>query len=237
MNGISTDSFLPSRGIRQGDPLSPYIFIICMEVLSLMIHKATVSSAWNPFWLGRKKVSISHLLFADDILLFGEVNHGKISSLKSILDSFCFMSGQTVSIDKSRVLFSKNTSIDDGSMFCNSMLIKEAPDLNPYLGFPISGSRPTKSSVKFIMDKILGKLASWKTKFLSKAGRLCLISSVLNTMPNYYMQCLLLPESILKSINSSFARFLWGKDGDQRGIHLLKWDTISSPKEEGGFWD
>ncbi|XP_056697347.1 uncharacterized protein [Spinacia oleracea] len=235
VNGIPTDSFSPSRGIRQGDPLSPYIFIICMEVLSHMIHLAVQDIKWTPFKMGRRRVPVSHLLFADDILLVGEVSNDNTQTLLGILEDFFHLSGQSISVEKSRVLFSKNTPTLDCEMFCNSLSIKEAADLNPYLGFPISGTRPTRSSVNFIMTKIVGKLASWKTNFLSKAGRLCLISSVINTMPSYYFQCLMLPKAVLKEINSTMARFLWGKGKDQRGIHLINWDKISSPKDEGGL--
>ncbi|XP_056690476.1 uncharacterized protein [Spinacia oleracea] len=235
VNGIPTDSFSPSRGIRQGDPLTPYIFIICMEVLSHMIHLAVQDLKWTPFKMGRRRVPVSHLLFADDILLVGEVSNDNTQTLLGILEDFCQLSGQSISVEKSRVLFSKNTPTLDCGMFCNALSIKETADLNPYLGFPISGTRPTRSSVNFIMTKIIGKLASWKTNFLSKAGRLCLISSVINTMPSYYFQCLMLPEAVLKEINSTMARFLWGKGKDQRGIHLINWDKISSPKDEGGL--
>lgn len=235
VNEIPTDYFVPSRGIRQGDPLSPYIFIICMEVLSLMIHEATENLSWIPFSMGRKRVPISHLLFYDDIMLFGEVSVGTTASLRNILDSFCQISGQTISIEKSMMLFSKNTHIGDRYLFCEAVHIQGSNDINPYLGFSLSGSRPTKTSVKFIMNKITGKLSSWKSKFLTKAGRLCLISSTLNTVPNYYMQCLLLPESILKAINSCLAKFLWGKDHDKKGLHLINWGTISKPKEGGGL--
>lgn len=67
-------AFPHSRGLRQGDPLSPYLFNICLEQLTNRINLATMNKAWTPFGVGRKKVPVSHLLFADDLLLFGRVD-------------------------------------------------------------------------------------------------------------------------------------------------------------------
>lgn len=124
--------FLPLEEFFKVIPLSPYILIIYMEVLSLMIHRAIENQEWSPFRMGRKRVPISHILFADDILLFGQVNHLNIASLQSIPESFCLISDQTISIEKNRVLFSQHTPHSDRLFFCNFMAIKESFDINPY---------------------------------------------------------------------------------------------------------
>uniref|UniRef100_A0A803LNG9 Reverse transcriptase domain-containing protein n=1 Tax=Chenopodium quinoa TaxID=63459 RepID=A0A803LNG9_CHEQI len=210
VNGIPTENFNPSRGIRQD------------------------RKTWSPFGMGSKQVPISHL-FADDILLFGETSLENILSLKDTFDTFCAFSSQTISVLKSRVLFSRNTSQNDRNLFCDATSFRETDDLSPYLGFPISSSRPSKNRVKLICDKILKKLDSWKAAILSKVGRSCLVSATLNTLPNYYMQCMLMPCSLLNSLNSSLAKFLWGKGENSRGLHLVGWDHIARPKESGGL--
>lgn len=94
-NGESTDPIYPSRGIHQEDPLSPYIFVLCLERLTQLRHG----------------VPISHLLFANDMLLFAEANTYQMEVIKNCLDSFCQVSRQKVSIAKTRVLFSRNVSV------------------------------------------------------------------------------------------------------------------------------
>lgn len=84
INGKPSEAFSPSRGIRQGDPLSPYIFILCMEWLSRLIHHECQVGAWIPFRLGRRGFEVSHLMFADDLILFGEANERTLLSMQDI---------------------------------------------------------------------------------------------------------------------------------------------------------
>lgn len=105
INGKPSPNFLPSRGIRQGDPLSPYIFTLCMEWLSKLIHQECEEGFWTPFTLGRGALSISHLFFADDLILFGEANKGTLESMINTLDLFGNVSGQTKTLKKVSLFF------------------------------------------------------------------------------------------------------------------------------------
>lgn len=109
VNGSMTDFFYPSRGLRQGDPLSPYVFILCMEYLSYLINEACDQNHWIPFSLPRKNFKLSHLLFADDLLLFGATDFHTLETVQNVLDNFHALSGQKVNPDKSIIYFSKNT--------------------------------------------------------------------------------------------------------------------------------
>ena len=109
VNGCKTHAFPHSRGLRQGDPLSPYLFNICLEQLTNKINLATESKDWTPFWVGRKKIPISHLLFADDLLLFGRVDENTAFAVRDTLATFCNDSGQKINEQKSGLLFSPNT--------------------------------------------------------------------------------------------------------------------------------
>lgn len=71
VNGTKTDTFLHSRSLRQGDPMSPYLFNICLKALTQLIHKENEGGNWTLFWVGKRKVSISYLMFADDLLFLG----------------------------------------------------------------------------------------------------------------------------------------------------------------------
>lgn len=117
VNGRRTEAFHHSRGLRQGNPMSPYFFNICLESLSNAIHTVCEKKEWTPFGVGRKKVPISHLLFADDLLLFGRVDEFTTFSVRDTLNNFCVISGQKINDLKSKLIFSPNTSSEGRPLF------------------------------------------------------------------------------------------------------------------------
>ena len=104
-NGSFLEPFRPSRGIRQGDPFSPYLFIICIEYLSHLIKLKCVDKSWNPVKTSRNRLHFSHLFFADDLVLFAHANPENCLAIREVLSDFCAKSGQTISAAKSWVFF------------------------------------------------------------------------------------------------------------------------------------
>lgn len=196
VNGIPTSAFLPSRGIRQGDPISPYLFIMCLEYLNFLIQKEVQSGIWKPVNPGRRTPKFSHIFFADDLLLFSVVDPSSLMSVKSTLLRFSEISGLEVNLAKSAVIFSDNTPPQSRVLACNILNISEADQLGKYLGFPIRKGTPKRKDFEFLIDRINSKLASWKSNFLSKAGRLVLVKSSLQSLAPYYMQAHKIPKSI-----------------------------------------
>ncbi|XP_074266271.1 uncharacterized protein LOC141588743 [Silene latifolia] len=234
LNGTLLSSFSPSRGIRQGDPLSPYLFILCMEALSTLIHQSCDDSDWSPFPLGKGGASFSHLLFADDILLFGRASEKNLCAVQDTLHTFCSSSGQKINFSKSKLLFSKHTSTVHTNMFETALGIKATSNLGTYLGFPLKGTKPKKADLRGIVEAIQSKLSNWKTNFLSKAGRLCLINSTISTIPSHSMQCIRLPSSILSDIDKITRSFLWSGASSKK-LHLSNWDLVTLPLAHGGL--
>jgi hypothetical protein len=105
-NGARAPYFRPQRGIRQGDPISPYLFVLCMDKLSHLILHGVEQGLWKTLRAGRNGPMVSHLMFADDLLLFGEANLNQINYVMEVLNLFCSMSGQEVSVEKTSILFS-----------------------------------------------------------------------------------------------------------------------------------
>lgn len=196
-DGISSQPFRPQRGIRQGDPLAPYLFLLCMEVLSGHINRAVMENKWIPFRTSRAGPKISHLFFADDLLLFGIGNDAQAATIEHILNHFCKISGQTISMKKSEAFISRNIAENFHSTAISRLGINITSDLGTYLGMPLINGRSSRKEYGYIVDKVRDRLAMWQTKFLSQAARLILIKSVLSTMPYYAMRTVRLPASIV----------------------------------------
>lgn len=109
-NGGVLDPFLPSRGIRQGDPISPYLFTLCMEVLGRIIDDKCTNNLWNSDKASAGGPAFSHIFFVDDLLLFAKANSLNCESVKDVVEEFCMISGQKINTAKSKVFFSPNVS-------------------------------------------------------------------------------------------------------------------------------
>lgn len=109
-NGECTDIIRPTRGLRQGDPLSPYLFALCMDRLSQWIHAKVLEGVWKPLQASKGGPRVSHLMFADDILLFSETLMEEVDCIQEGLRMFCRASGQSINFYKSSIYFSPNFS-------------------------------------------------------------------------------------------------------------------------------
>lgn len=159
VNGGALESFEPSRGLRQGDPLSPYIFIMCMEYLSHLIEQKCVAGSWTPLKASRGNLDISHLLFADDIILFNKVEVAKCEAMVEVLGKFCSKSGQRISMEKSRIYFSANVSNSVKEEVHEILGIQATQNIGKYLGFPIVHREASTRQNNFIAEKVMNKLA------------------------------------------------------------------------------
>ena len=111
-NGEALETIYPSRGIRQGDHLSPYMFILCMEYLGQLNVEKCNAKLWEPIKASGSRPAFSHLFFADDLVLFARADGTNCSTIRDVLDEFCSISGQTISEAKSRAYFSPNVDRD-----------------------------------------------------------------------------------------------------------------------------
>jgi hypothetical protein len=122
-NSMETDVFTPTRGLRQGDPLSPYLFLLVAEGLSSMLRGAEARGEIKGVQVCRDAPMISHLLFADDSLILMQADSENSTNLKNILDSYCASSGQRISEAKSSVFFSGNTAVEVRADVCQILNI------------------------------------------------------------------------------------------------------------------
>ncbi|PKI44750.1 hypothetical protein CRG98_034859 [Punica granatum] len=235
LNGSSLDSFSPSRGIRQGHPPSLYLFILCMEYLVHLIENMIEARTWKGVEPTRNSFSMTHLLFADDILLMGSTSPATLNAAKSALQSFCQESGMRINLEKSKLHFSRNTSPTHRQQTCLTFNITETEDLGKYLEFPIGLSPRKERDFNFVVEKVRTNLAGWKASMLSMAGRVLLINTTCAATPSYFMQCSRLLQSTLSKLDRLNRDFLWGSTSTKRKIHLVSWEVATMSKASGGL--
>ncbi|XP_060974007.1 uncharacterized protein LOC133039191 [Cannabis sativa] len=200
INGTLTKKFSSSRGIRQGDPLSPYIFLLVSEALSAAIRLHEHDNSSQGISICRSAPSISHLLFADDSLLFSTTTARSCLAIKAALDLYHQATGQLVNFTKSSVLFSPNTSALAAEFFRHTLGLENKPFISKYLGIPQCFGKSKNEHFNFFLQKASSKLSSWTNKLFSRAGKEVLLKVVIQAIPSYAMSCFRIPISLLRVI-------------------------------------
>ena len=162
-NGKCLDWFSPSRGIRQGDSISPYIFVLCMERVSSIIQAAVDAAKWKPIKLSRNGPALTHLFFSDDLILLAKASVDQLKEVMNFLETFCIMSGQKVSLQKSNICFSNNVSAEEAKELAKTVDIPLTKDLGRYLGTPSLHGRTNPMLFQQMLDRINSRLERWKT--------------------------------------------------------------------------
>ncbi|KAH0981517.1 hypothetical protein GBA52_008694 [Prunus armeniaca] len=129
INGAAVDNVKPSRGLRQGDPLSPFLFLICAEGLTYLIKAFEERQALHGFRLRGDGISISHLLFVDDSVLFCRADEREAQCVLNILQCYEAASGQSVNYDKSSNFYSGNCSLAFAYRWNRSCRLRAAKNL------------------------------------------------------------------------------------------------------------
>jgi hypothetical protein len=233
-NGSKTDSFTPRCGVRQGDPLSPYLFVLCMERLGAMISKYVSDGTWKPMQISKGGTKLSHLFFADDVLHFTKATVSQGRAVKDVLDQFCSMSGLKVSHNKSKFCTSTGVSRHLRDNIAATTGIQATDRFEKYLGFKMLQGTARKQDFTEVYDRIVSKLASWKSRLLNKPGRVVLANAVISSLPAYHMQTQWLPQGMCDDLDKIVRRFIWKGTGDT-GMHLVGWDKITQPRRYGGL--
>lgn len=229
-NGAQLDWIKPERGIRQGDPMSPYMFVLCIERLSHLIKEEAKRGNWKGIKLSRYGPELTHLLFADDMVLFADATEEQMRAMKSCLDRFEAVSGQRINLQKSQIYFSCNVLPEQINKIVKIAGIGNTTDLGRYLGVPAIHGRVNQSLYAPMLDRLDKKMDGWKNRYLSMAGRSILAQSCLSSIPYFAMQTAYLPMGLCDEIDKKIRKFIWGT-----GVHLVSWDTVTKAKHDGGL--
>ncbi|GAU13938.1 hypothetical protein TSUD_262650 [Trifolium subterraneum] len=218
--------FVPGRNIHEN-------IMVAKEMIHTM-HRMQ-NSKWRGIKAGRAGPMVSHLMFADDLLLFGEASEKQVQCVLDILNVFCSLSGQEVSQEKTSILFSKNVRRRVRDKLLSMSGFRETNDLGKYLGVPLNGRAPKNAEYHYLIDQVKNKLSAWKAKQLSFAGRLTLAKSVLEAVPIYPRMTEKIPKACLDDIQRIQRNFIWGDYDNVRKFHAVNWNMVTRPKWMGGL--
>ena len=152
-----------------------------------------------------------------------------------MLSKFCQSSGQLINFHKSSLTFSKNASAHDRQVVSSVFNITHHDSLVRYLGCLVFQGRPNTKTFLDLVNKTASKLQPWKTKNVSKAGRVALIQANIESMPAHTMQCFQLPSTTTKQIDRISRNFFLKKSNNSSGLPMVSWDKICRPKKVGGL--
>eukprot|EP00253_Pinus_taeda_P025237 PITA_25237 len=209
INGIPSTPFNASRGIRQGDPLSPFLFILAVEGLGRFLKKEQRERIIKGLKLWGSNIPITHQQFVDDIMLFCEATVKEVKGIKRILDTFMEASGMEVNKEKS-CTFVFN-SLDSVKAHLTRMLgFKQGELPTKYLGNQIDFHPTRMVNWLQVIEKIKNKMAGWAFRTLNIAGRIVLVKSVLQAIPIYPLSIIVAPKGACSKIKELYTKFIWG---------------------------
>ncbi|GJW03199.1 RNA-directed DNA polymerase, eukaryota [Tanacetum coccineum] len=223
LNGSPTSEFQFHCGLKQGDPLAPYLFILIMESLHLSLSRAIEAGIFKGIKIG-SSLNISHLFYADDAVFIGEWSIANLSGITHILHCFSLLSGLTINLKKSHLL-GVGIPIEIVNAAALNLGCSTMKTPFKYLGVMVGGNSSTSQAWDDMIGKLKARLSNWKLKTLSVGRRLTLLKSVLGSTPIYNMSIYKVPKSVLHAMESIRRNFFNGVQCDREGktALLFKW--------------
>ncbi|KAJ0454037.1 putative RNA-directed DNA polymerase [Helianthus annuus] len=209
VNGSPTFEFKCHKGMRQGDPISPFLFVIVMEALSCMIVRACGLGILKGVSLPNGGPVVSHLFYADDAVIMGEWSRENVLNVVRILRCFHICSGLKINLSKSNLFGVGSQQVEVEEM---ADVVGCRADAFPFkfLGLSVGANMGRISSWRPVFDVFEKRLSLWKASTLSLGGRVTLIRSVLESLPNYFLSLYLAPVKVIRDLESIIRKFLWG---------------------------
>lgn len=233
VNGELSGYFNSRRGLRQGCSLSPYLFVTCMNVLSTMLDKSAENRV-IPYHPGCKNLKITHLCFADDIIVFSDGTLRSIEGILNIFTEFAAISGLRISLEKTTIFLAGQSATLRAAITARFPFEYGSLPVR-YLGLPLLTKRMSLSDCMPLIEKIRMRISSWKHRFLSYGGRLQLLQSVIASLTNFWIAAFRLPRACVTEIEKICSAFLWsGPDLNPRKAKI-RWSDVCKPKQEGGL--
>lgn len=207
-NGVESNFFITGKGLRQGDPISPLLFNLVMDIFSKMLTKGSQAGLIRGLCPELVRGGVMCLQYADDTLLFLENDTRVALNLKWILTCFEQISGMRINYHKS-ALVPINLNVDDLNPFVEIFQCMVGDFPIKYLGVPLHFDKLSREDLQELIDKILARIVGWRGKLLSYLGKITLIRTYLASIPLYLLSFFKFPKWALNLINSHMANCLW----------------------------
>jgi hypothetical protein len=235
INGEASDFFRSGRGVRQGCPLSPLLFVLAMEGLSLLLKQNFVDGHLSGIKISRLS-RILHLIFADDVLILSKASLSEWQVINTLITHFCNASGLTVNPQKSTI-HHEGISETDLSSYKNFLpyTFSKLSSGFRYLGYFLKTGTQRAADWNWLVIRMEKKLNLWTNRWLSLGGHFILLKSVLEGQNVYWMSLETLPRLILNKLRILMFHFLWTGHQEAHQYHLCKWEILSRPKKQGGW--
>ncbi|GJZ53952.1 RNA-directed DNA polymerase, eukaryota [Tanacetum coccineum] len=233
VNGSPTKEFQFHRGLKQGDPLSPFLFLLIMESLHISMQRVVDAGLFRGIQVG-SSLQVSHLFYADDAVFMGHWSEANIDTILRVLDCFYHASGLRINMLKSKLMgISVSSDKVDQAAKKIGCAILQVPF--SYLGSKVGCLMSRIQSWSEIVNNILTRLSKWKLKTLSIGGRLTLLKSVLGSLPIYHMSLFKVPAKVLLNMESIRCHFFNGIEHNGKKPIWVKWNKVLASKEKGGL--
>ena len=222
INGSPSGFFRSFRGLRQGDPLSPYLFVIGMEALSCLLKRAVEGNFISGCRFGGRdggEIVISHLLYADDTIIFCDANAEQLMYLRWTLMWFEAFSGLKINMFKSEII--PLGRVDNVEALAAELGCGVGSLPTKYLGLPLGAPHRASGVWDSIEERFRNRSSSWKRQYISKGGRLTLIRSTLSSLPIYFLYLFRIPKIVWSRLEKIQRDFLWGGGNLERKPHLV----------------
>ncbi|GKB50952.1 RNA-directed DNA polymerase, eukaryota, partial [Tanacetum coccineum] len=223
VNGSPTKEFQFHRGLKQGDPLSPFLFLLIMESLHISMQRVVDAGLFRGIQVG-SSLQVSHLFYADDAVFMGHWSEANIDTILRVLDCFYHASGLRINMLKSKLMgISVSSDKVDQAAKKIGCAILQVPF--SYLGSKVGCLMSRIQSWSEIVNNILTRLSKWKLKTLSIGGRLTLLKSVLGSLPIYHMSLFKVSAKVLLNMESIRCHFFNGIEHNvksQYGLNGIK---------------
>ena len=186
------------------------------------------------FHFGCNQLRITHICFADDLLMFCHGDTTSVKVFRDAIEEFGSYSGLLPNYNKSTIIFGSMNE-EDKQRILSIVPFKVEKLPIRYLGVPLTSKRLGVHDCKGLIEKVKSRILNWKNKCLSYAGRLQLVASVLESLHVYWASVFLLPQAVINDINKLLKNFLWSQGETSKGKAKVAWENICKPKKQGGL--